>query len=101
MVEFLNEREHKVLTEMCQRKEMSQEAVMRHALRVYQVVDKYLSEGCELLFFRRYKDGATVGEFIRPFDTGPKMVPYFLEPKGQNENASQADPGNDGKAGEK
>ena len=99
MVEFLNEREHKVLTEMCQRKEMSQEAVMRHALRMYQVVDKYLSEGCELLFFRRQKGpGGVVGEFIRPFDTGPKMAPYFPEPKGQDENASQADPGNDRKA---
>jgi hypothetical protein len=99
---FLNEREQKALTEMCQQKEMSEEALMRHALRVYQVVDKYLSEGCELLFFRRHKGpGGMVGEFVRPFDTGPKKAPYFPEPKGQDENTSQADPKNDGKVSEK
>ena len=46
----LSDRELKVLEEMCQKKDMSKSAVMRHALRIFQIVDIRLSKGERLIF---------------------------------------------------
>lgn len=46
----LTDREMAVLNEMAERKGMSKTAVMRQALRLYQVVDRRLAEGDRLVF---------------------------------------------------
>lgn len=45
----LTEAEMGVLTALCQKKQLSKTALMRQALRVYQVVDARLEEGHKLL----------------------------------------------------
>jgi hypothetical protein len=67
---YLKEREKEVLAELVRIKGMSAEAVMRHALRMHQFVDKYLRMDMELCF--RKPDG----EIVRPFYHGPKKAPY-------------------------
>ncbi len=44
----LSEREDEVLNELAQRKDMSKTAVMRQALRLYQLIERRQSEGVEI-----------------------------------------------------
>lgn len=46
----MTEREMAVLNEMAKRKGMNKTAVMRQALRLYQVVDRRLAAGDRLMF---------------------------------------------------
>lgn len=46
----LPEREMEVLEQLCSAKDMSKTAIMKQALRLYQLVDKRLSAGDELAF---------------------------------------------------
>lgn len=71
---FLSEREKEALTEAVRIKDMSPEAVMRHALRIYDFVDRYLRQDMELCF--RKKDG----EIVRPFHH-EKLAPYVENDK--------------------
>jgi hypothetical protein len=66
---FLSDREAEVLTEIATRRDTSINAVMRQALRVYQLVDHYQREGMTLGFLDDQ------GDFFDPFDQGPKMAP--------------------------
>lgn len=67
---FLDKRENAVLAEMAARQERSEKAVMRSALRIYQLVDKYQREGMTLGFLDDQ------GDFFDPFDHDlPKMAP--------------------------
>lgn len=75
--DFLNEREQMVLKQMSEQKDMSEEAVMRQALRMYQLVDLQLSLGHQVVF-RNLK-----GEIIDPLYTGPKME----TPDGQDDKS--------------
>lgn len=67
--DFLNEREQNVLRQMSEQKDMSEEAVMRQALRMYQLVDMHLSAGSKIVF--RKEDGTLVD----PLNVGPKLAP--------------------------
>ncbi len=55
---FLNAREQIVLRQMSEQKDMSEEAVMRLALRMYQLVDMHLLAGSQIIF--RKPDGTLV-----------------------------------------
>jgi hypothetical protein len=46
----LTEREMEVLEDLSQRKELSKTAVLRQALRLYQLVDARLAQGEKLVF---------------------------------------------------
>ena len=46
----LNEREMAALEQLSESKDMSKEAVMRQALRFYQMVDFKQAQGCRLVF---------------------------------------------------
>lgn len=65
----LSHREQEVLTQLAKQKDLSEEAVLRQALRMYQLTDMYMSQGYELAFWK------PDGEIIRPLRTGPKMAP--------------------------
>ena len=46
----LSEREMAVLEQLCQQKAMSKSAVMRMALRLFQIIDLRMSKGEKLIF---------------------------------------------------
>jgi hypothetical protein len=46
----LTEREMEVLEELCRKKELSKTAVLRQALRLFQLVDARLAQGEKLVF---------------------------------------------------
>jgi hypothetical protein len=68
-IEFLDDREHKFLREMMDKKDMSAEAVMRHMFRLGQSVDHFLSLGLTLAFLN-----PETGETVRPFERLDKKL---------------------------
>jgi hypothetical protein len=68
----LNEREIGVLDQLAKQKDMSRDAVMRRALRIYQIADKYLMDGWELAFHQKAGQTETL---IFPLRSTPKMAP--------------------------
>ena len=72
---YFDEREQAALTEYCQRADMSEEAALRHAFRLFQTAEHFMAQGMELCF--RKPDA----EIVRPFYHS-KLEPY--EPDSQS-----------------
>lgn len=58
---YFDEREQAALTAYCTRADMSEEAALRHAFRLFQTADHFMAQGMEMCF--RQKNGI----IVRPF----------------------------------
>lgn len=67
---MLDAREKERLTELSQQMDMSEGAILRNSLRLYDLFRAYVDGGCELAF--RQPDG----KYVRPMSAGPKLVPW-------------------------
>jgi hypothetical protein len=71
----LNSRELEFLTLISQRRDMTESAILRQALRFYQMYDFYISSGHELAFRQPN------GEYVAPFSISSKFSPMPEEPQ--------------------
>ena len=68
----LTEREERILREAAEQKDMSPEAVIKHWLRMGQLMDHYINHGYKPMFHKNVHD---VTEVVDPFYTFPKLAP--------------------------